>query len=40
VFWEKGLLERGFCGDVVVNWLVKRGVVAAIFWKLKTCHEV
>ena len=38
VFAKKGVLVWCFCGEVVVNCVVNRGALMAVFWRLKMCH--
>jgi hypothetical protein len=46
--WRKGVFSGGFakkcvfrvvfCGEVVVDCVVNRGALMAVFWRLKICH--
>jgi hypothetical protein len=38
VFAKIGVLVWCFCGEVVVDCVVNRGALMAVFWRLKICH--
>jgi hypothetical protein len=38
VFVKSSVLRRCFCGEVVVDCVVNRGALMAVFWRLKICH--
>jgi hypothetical protein len=38
VFAKKGVFCVGFCGEVVVNCVVNRSALMAVFGRLKICH--
>jgi hypothetical protein len=38
VFEKRGVFGVVFCGEVVVNYVVKRGALMDTFWRLTICH--